>query len=174
MTVNKKKRELAKLWTLLSELTTGQNWRKAKREIRTKTLLESWKIVERKSDNDISCICRARYSHQRIGTGNGGLGNKRVSGDHPNYSIVESDQNTEKSPGDLRRLEETCSHSDSSDKLSVKTGVKSSSEKIIIIIIIIYSFRVSHISISWWLFTGVWVTASFLKSPGLFSVSWPF
>ena len=34
----------------------------------------------------------------------------------------------------------------------------------------IYSFRVFHISISWWLFTGVWVTASLLKSPGLFSV----
>ena len=30
--------------------------------------------------------------------------NKRTSGDHPNYSIVEIGQNTEKSPGDLRRL----------------------------------------------------------------------
>ena len=29
---------------------------------------------------------------------------------------------------------------------------------VIIIIIIIYSFRVFHISISWWSFTGVWVT----------------
>ena len=45
---------------------------------------------------------------------------------------------------------------------------------IIIINIIIYSFRVFHISVSWWFFTGVWVTASFLKSPGLFSVFWPF
>ena len=27
-----------------------------------------------------------------------------TSGDHPNYSIVEIGQNTEKSPGDLRRL----------------------------------------------------------------------
>ena len=36
-----------------------------------------------------------------------------------------------------------------------------------IIIIIIYSFRVFHISVSWWSFTGVWVTASLLKSPGL-------
>ena len=25
-------------------------------------------------------------------------------GDHPNYSIVDNSQNTEKSPGDLRRL----------------------------------------------------------------------
>ena len=29
---------------------------------------------------------------------------KRSSGDHPNYSTVEVVQNTEKSPGDLRRL----------------------------------------------------------------------
>ena len=33
-----------------------------------------------------------------------GLGNKKMSGDHPNYCIIEIDQNTKKSPGDLRRL----------------------------------------------------------------------
>ena len=27
-----------------------------------------------------------------------------MSGDHPNYSIVENGQNTKRSPGDLRRL----------------------------------------------------------------------
>ena len=44
---------------------------------------------------------------------------------------------------------------------------------IIIIVIIIYLLRVFHISVSWWSFIVVWVTASFLKSPGLFSVFWP-
>ena len=34
----------------------------------------------------------------------GGLGNKRTSGDHRNDSIIEIGQNTEKSPGDLRKL----------------------------------------------------------------------
>ena len=34
--------------------------------------------------------------------------------------------------------------------------------------------RTFRISISRWFFTGVWVTASLLKSPGLFSVFWPF
>ena len=34
----------------------------------------------------------------------GGFGSWRTSGDHPNYYIIENDQNTEKSPGDLRRL----------------------------------------------------------------------
>ena len=37
-----------------------------------------------------------------------------------------------------------------------------------------YSFRVFHISFIWSSFTRVWVAASFLKSPGLFSVFWPF
>ena len=36
--------------------------------------------------------------------GTGGLGSWRTSGDYPNYYIIENGQNTEKSPGDLRRL----------------------------------------------------------------------
>ena len=44
------------------------------------------------------------YSHQMIDTGTGGLGNNRTGGGCPNYSIFEIGQNTEKSPGDLRRL----------------------------------------------------------------------
>ena len=39
--------------------------------------------------------------------GTGGLGSWRTSGDHPNYYITENGQNTEKSPGDLRRLADT-------------------------------------------------------------------
>ena len=34
----------------------------------------------------------------------GGLGRWRTSGDHPNYIIIENSYNTEKGPGDLRRL----------------------------------------------------------------------
>ena len=44
---------------------------------------------------------------------------------------------------------------------------------IIIIIILLLSLQVFHTSISWWSFTGVWVTTSLLKSPGLFSVFYP-
>ena len=36
--------------------------------------------------------------------GPGRFGSWRPSGDHPNNSIIEHGQNTEKSPGDLRRL----------------------------------------------------------------------
>ena len=36
--------------------------------------------------------------------GTRGLGIKRGSGDHPNYSIVHIGQNTKKGPGNLRKL----------------------------------------------------------------------
>ena len=41
---------------------------------------------------------------QSIGKGAGKLGNKRTSRDHPDFSIIKIGENTEKSPGDLRRL----------------------------------------------------------------------
>ena len=44
------------------------------------------------------------YNPQRINKGTGGLGNKRTSGNYPNYCITEVGQNTEKCPGDLGRL----------------------------------------------------------------------
>ena len=40
---------------------------------------------------------------------------------------------------------------------------------IITIVIIIYSFRIFHISVCWWFFTGVWAAASLLNFPGLVS-----
>ena len=45
-----------------------------------------------------------------IDTRTGGLENQRMSGDHPNYSIIEIVQNTEKSSGNLRKFEKICSH----------------------------------------------------------------
>ena len=61
------------------------------------------KYMKQKSDGDTNCNWRVRYSHQRISTMTGGLGNKRTSGDHPNYSIVKIGQDTEKSSELLRR-----------------------------------------------------------------------
>ena len=48
-------------------------------------------------------VTRTRYSHQRIATETGGLRNKRMSGNSPNYDIKIS-QNTEKSPRYLLSL----------------------------------------------------------------------
>ena len=78
-------------------------------EKRDKILDLAWqlkKTMEHENEGDTYCNRRAWYIHQRIGKGTGGLGNKRTSGDHPNYSIVEISKKTEKSPGDLMRLAE--------------------------------------------------------------------
>ena len=56
------------------------------------------------NDGDTNCNWRTRYSHLKIGTGTGGLGNKRMSGDNPNYSFLNIAQNTKKVPGDLLSL----------------------------------------------------------------------
>ena len=48
-----------------------------------------------------NCDWCSWYSHQRINKGTGGLGNKRRL---IIIKIIEIGQNTEKSPGDLRKL----------------------------------------------------------------------
>ena len=58
--------------------------------------------MEHESDGDTSCNWRTRYSHQRSGTGTGGLRNKGTRRDNPKYCIVEIGQNNTKNPGDLR------------------------------------------------------------------------
>ena len=60
--------------------------------------------MKHKSDGDTICNWSAQYSHHRISTGTGGLGNKGTTGDYPNYSIIKIGQNTEKSPEDFRIL----------------------------------------------------------------------
>ena len=64
------------------------------------------------SDGDSNCNQSSWYSHQRIDTGSGGLGNKGTSGDNPSYSIIKICQNTKES------------HSAPSGKLSANAGVK--------------------------------------------------
>ena len=57
------------------------------------------KTVENERDGDTDCNWRQKVSKKTRGHWN-----KRMSGDHPNNSIVEIGQNAEKCPGDLRRL----------------------------------------------------------------------
>ena len=45
--------------------------------------------MKHERDSDTYNVWCSWYSHQGIGTGPGGLRNKRMSGDHPKYSIVE-------------------------------------------------------------------------------------
>ena len=74
------------------------------------------------------------YSHQKIIKGTGEFGNNRTRGDRPNYSIIEIGQNTEKNPGDLRRL---VASQVSSERPSALADVKNSQGVTITIIIII-------------------------------------
>ena len=62
------------------------------------------KTMEHESDNYTNCDWCFWYSPQKIIKRTGGIGRRRTSGDHPNYSIIENGQNAEKSPGDLKRL----------------------------------------------------------------------
>ena len=55
--------------------------------------------MEHESNGYTNCNWCAWCIYTRISTNTGGLENKRMSGDHPNYSIIEIGQNTEKSPG---------------------------------------------------------------------------
>ena len=60
--------------------------------------------MKQEGDGDTNCNWCTRNNPQRIDKGTGGLGYKRMSRDHPDYSIIKIGQNTEKSPRDLRIL----------------------------------------------------------------------
>ena len=60
--------------------------------------------MEHKGENYTNCDRCFWQGNKRIIKGPGRFRSWRLSGDHPNNSIVENGQNTEKSPGDLRRL----------------------------------------------------------------------
>ena len=60
--------------------------------------------MEHEGDDYTNCYWCIQHGNLRIIKGPGGFGSWRPSGDHPNNSIIENGQNTEKSPGDFRRL----------------------------------------------------------------------
>ena len=60
--------------------------------------------MEQESDSSTNCNWITEYNTRRIDKETGGVRNKRTNGDHTNCGIVKIGQNTEKSPGNLRRL----------------------------------------------------------------------
>ena len=97
---NKKNKKQNKTTT---QNKTNENLPKERKE--TYILLWNWKkSMVYESDGHTICSWHAWYSHQRIGTGSGGLGNERMSRDHLNFSIVEIGYNTKMSPADLLRF----------------------------------------------------------------------
>ena len=63
------------------------------------------KAIEHEGDCNTSCNwCAFNDPHRLCKAAARGDGNRRSSGDHSNYNIVKVGQNTEKSPGNLRKL----------------------------------------------------------------------
>ena len=62
------------------------------------------KAVEHESNNCANCDWCVRHSNQSIIKRPGGLGSWQISRDYPNDSFAEDGQNTETSPGNVRRL----------------------------------------------------------------------
>ena len=69
----------------------------------TWNLPENKRAVKHEGDGDTSCNWSTWKNPQRLGQEAGRVRNQRTNRDQPNYSIAEVSQNTEKSPGDLRR-----------------------------------------------------------------------
>ena len=76
--------------------------------------------MEHEGDGDTIYNWGTWNDFQRIGKGTGKIGNQRTSKDYPDYIITKIGQNTEKSPGDLRRFTVT------------NVGVKNFQRKILI------------------------------------------
>ena len=64
-------------------------------------------IIGHESDGDTSSNWCAQNNAQRLGKRMRRQRNQRTSGQHPDYSIIKIGQDTEKSPGDQRRLAAT-------------------------------------------------------------------
>ena len=96
------------------------NKRKRKKRLASRPGKRIKKYTEHEGDGDTNCGWCTGNNPQRIAEGTGRLGNKRTSRDRPDYSIIKTVQNTEK------RHEETCCHSNFSEKPSANAGVKNS------------------------------------------------
>ena len=59
---------------------------------------------EHEGAGDTNYYCHTWNNPLRLIKSTRGVVNRRMSGNHPVYSVVEISQNTEKSPGDLRTL----------------------------------------------------------------------
>ena len=60
--------------------------------------------MEHNGDADTNCNLCTLNCPQRLGKGTEKVGNRRTTLDPLNYSIIKIGQNTEKSPGDPRKL----------------------------------------------------------------------
>ena len=60
--------------------------------------------MEHEGAGDTNCYWSTWNNPERIGKGTGRLRSQKISRDYPDFGINKIGQNTEESPGDLRRL----------------------------------------------------------------------
>ena len=63
--------------------------------------------MEHEDEGDTNDNSGTRNNPQMLGKGTGRIRTQSTSVDHPSYHIITIRQNTEKSPGDLRKLSVT-------------------------------------------------------------------
>ena len=77
---------------------------KIKKSEKRDMYLDLKKTVRNECDGDTSCNWCTWNDPCKLGNRAGRVGNRRLTWDHLKYNIVQFGYNTEKSPGDLRRL----------------------------------------------------------------------
>ena len=78
--------------------------KKTKRQTDIGPFQRTKKVVQHEGNDDTNCRWCSWNDTKRLGEGTGGNGNQWNNRDHPEYSIVEISQNTQKSHGDLLLL----------------------------------------------------------------------
>ena len=81
-----------------------KNQRKKKQRQLLVTSLGSKKVMEHEGDGDTNCSWCTCNSLQKLRKWGGTVGNQWTNWSHQNHGIAEIFQDTEKSPGNLRRL----------------------------------------------------------------------
>ena len=103
--VNKKeKKNLLNSELCHSSRPQNEHQRKQKERQAFTPCQKTKKAVVHEGNSDTNWNLCTWNNPKSLAKGAGRVGNRRTSQDHLNYSIVKITQNTEKSPGDLRRL----------------------------------------------------------------------
>ena len=96
--INRRKKDNIILWILLFQRTTEWKLKKINKNLE---FSREQKAMKNAGDSNTCSSWYTWNGPQRIGKGIGTVANLGKNQDHPNNSIVEISQNTEKSPGDL-------------------------------------------------------------------------
>ena len=92
------------MWTLPSKTDNRVRIKEKEKKTSSSTLPENWKVMKHEGGCETNCSCCVRNNPQGLRKWAGMVENQKISRDHSNNSIVKIGQNTQKSPGDLRRF----------------------------------------------------------------------